>query len=317
MFFNAILFIVGFYVLIKGANLLVKGASSIADRFHTSLFFVGLVIVGIGTSIPEFATFFAALLMGKGPVGLGTVIGSNTFNILFILGVTALFFPLSMKKERVGRDLAWNIIAVGAVMVFALWLGSGIITRPEGFLLLVLFAYWLYGAIKKSSGISEEERKMEMREITFLMSFGLILAGLLGTILGGKWVVDGAVIIAREFGLTESVIGLTIVGIGTSLPELTASFVAAYRKQPGIAIGNIIGSNIFDFLVIFGFGAMVRPIAFSPYFSFDITITLLSTIVLYSSLFVGKKYVLKRWQGLMFVFFYFFYLFYLLGIARV
>lgn len=312
MMFTYILFFVGFYILIKGANFLVKGASSVANRFHTSPFLIGLVIVGIGTSIPEFATFFISHLMGEDKIGLGTVIGSNTFNILFILGVSALFFPLSMKKEWVKRDLIWNMLAVAAVMVFALWFGPGAISRIEGILLLFLFTYWLYATIKKPDGLSEEERKMEAREITLFMSLGLILAGLLGTVLGGKWVVDGAMAMAQEFGITKNVIGLTIIGTGTSLPELVVSFVAAYRKQMSIAVGNIIGSNIFDFLMVIGFGALVKPVIFNSYFSFDIVITLISTIILYGSLFVGKKYVLKRWQGICFIALYIGYFIYLI-----
>ncbi len=310
MVITSILFVVGFYILIKGANLLVKGASSVARRFHVSSFLIGLVIVGIGTSIPEFATFLIAHFI-DGEVGLGVIIGSNTFNMLFILGVTALFFPLSMKKEWVERDLVWNIFAVGAVMAFALWLGPGLISMLEGVFLLVLFACWLCVVIKKSNDLSGEERTIEIKETTLFVSFGFILLGLLGVILGGKWVVDGAMAMAQEFGMTQGVIGLTIVGIGTSLPEFIVSFVAAYRKQAGIAIGNIIGSNIFDFLMILGFGAIIKPIIFNPYFFFDIVVAFLSAIVLCGLLFVGKKYTLKRWHGICLIVLYISYIVYI------
>ncbi len=307
MFLTVTLFIIGFYILLKGADLLVSGTSSIAARFRVSPFLIGLLVVGIGTSIPEFATFSIAHLLGDEHIGVGTIIGSNTFNILFILGAIALFFPLAFKKEWVERDLLWNIVSVGAVMVFSLWFTGGVIARFDGFLLLGLFLYWLLASIKTSPTLTDPKANLAFQGGTLLRTSGLLLAGLFGVLLGGTWVVDGAVAIAKLLGMSERIIGLTVVGIGTSLPEITASFVAAYRKEPGIAIGNIIGSNIFDFLMIFGFGALAKPIMIGPTVSFDLVITLFATILLYGSMFIGKKYTLKSWQGLLFVFLYGFY----------
>jgi cation:H+ antiporter len=312
MFFTLLLFFVGFYILIKGAGFLVDGSSSLARRFHISNLVIGLVIAGIGTSIPEFSISFIANLFGEGEVGLGTIIGSNTFNILFILGVSALFFPLRLKPEWVHRDMAWNIIAVFVAASFAIPLGDGTLSRFEGFFMLALFSFWLYVTIKKSNSVNYEEGE-PFRVLTFPIAAGLILAGLLGVILGGKWVVDGAVLIARELGMSEGLIGLTIVGIGTSLPEFAVTFVAALRGQPGIAVGNIIGSNIFDFLMILGFGALIRPIDFPPHLFLDMIITMLSASILYGFMFMGEIYVLKRSQGLFLIFLYVIYVLYVIG----
>jgi len=263
MFLTLLLFFIGFYILIKGANFLVEGASSLARRLNISSLVIGLVIAGIGTSIPEFATSFLANLSGRGGIGLGTIIGSNTFNILFILGISALSFPLTFKPVWVERDLIWNIIAVLAVAAFVFPFSDGTISRLEGLFMLILFFFWLYRTVRYSE--SEDLNLADPpRVIAFPLVLVLIVSGLLGVILGGKWVVDGAALMARELGIAEGLVGLTVVGIGTSLPELAVTFVAALKGRPGIAVGNIIGSNIFDFLMILGFGALVSPLMFPP-----------------------------------------------------
>jgi cation:H+ antiporter len=301
-----LLFFGGFFILIKGADLLVRGASDIARRFGISSFVIGLVIVGIGTSIPEFAISFIANLSGEGDMGIGTIVGSNTFNILFLLGAAALFSPLVFKQEWVDRDLLWNVLAVFVVAAFALPFGDGMISRPEGFFMLALFVFWLYIVIRRTNHTAEEVPK----DIVFPISITLILAGLAGVIVGGKWVVDGAVVIAQELGMSEELVGLTIVGIGTSLPELAVTFVAAAKRQNALAIGNIVGSNIFDFLLILGLGAVVKPIVFSTELSFDVVVTMLSAAILYGFMYIQDRYVLKRWQGLFLIMLYVVYLVY-------
>jgi cation:H+ antiporter len=312
MSFTLVLFLVGFYILIKGANFLVDGATAIARRFNISLLVIGLVIAGIGTSIPEFAISFIGNLTGEEQLGLGTIVGSNTMNILFILGITALVFPLRLREEWVNRDLVWNVFAVFTAMAFALPLGDGVITRIEGIAMLAIFFLWLYMAITKSNNVVDEEH-MPFRAFTAPLAFTLIGAGLVGVILGGRWVVAGAAEVALFFGMSEALIGLTIVGIGTSLPELAVSFVAAYRGEPGIAVGNVVGSNIFDFLLILGFGALVQPIVYPQILTIDIVVTLFAAMLLYGFMYVGEFYVLKRWQGLVLAFLYIVYLIYIFG----
>lgn len=304
------LFLIGFYILIKGANFLVSGSTYLARKFNISNIVIGLVIAGIGTSIPEFAVSFLANITGKSGVGLGTIIGSNTFNILFILGVSALFFPLKFKADWVKRDFSWNIFSVLVAILFAYIVGFGEISRVEGAAMLALFLIWLYIAIKKSNEVADNQE--QIRTMAFPLAAILIFAGLVGVILGGKWVVDGGIEIAKTLGASNALIGLTIVGIGTSLPELAVSFIAAYKKQPGIAVGNIIGSNIFDFLMILGFGAMFKPIISPASLLPDMIITALATTLLFASMFVGEKYTLKRWEGLVFILLYAAYLIYLL-----
>lgn len=308
--FTLVLFFVGFYILIAGANFLVEGCSSIARRFHISNLVIGLVIAGIGTSIPEFAVSLIGDIIGEEQVGVGTIVGSNIFNILFILGFTALIIPLRFRQEWVDRDLKWNIFAVFAATAFALPFGDGVVTRVEGLAMLIIFILWLYTTIVHSNSIDKEHPPI--RILTAPLALVLIISGIGGVVLGGKWVVEGASALAVFWGMSEALIGLTIIGIGTSLPELAVTFVAAYRWQPGIAIGNIIGSNIFDFLMILGFGAFVQPIIFPKVLEADIIIALAAAMVLYGSLFIGEMYVLKRWQGFTFVFLYISYIVYIM-----
>lgn len=309
MDFTIPLFFIGFYILIKGANLLVDGASSIAKFLNVPSFVIGLVIVGIGTSIPEFAITLVDHITGAGEVGLGTIVGSNTFNIFFILGITAIAFTLPFKREWVTRDLVWNIAAIAMAAFFAFFLGKSDISRFEGGVMICLFLFWLFTVIKKTNHAAEDGESV--RTVAFPLALGLILVGIAGTVFGGKWVVDGATAMAQAFNVGESFIGLTIVGIGTSLPELAVTFAAAYRGRLGIAIGNIIGSNIFDFLMILGVAAILRPVFVSPGFMIDVAVTFLASALLYIFMFIGEPHVLKRWQGFVFVLLYIIYIFYL------
>ncbi len=302
-----ILFFLGFYILVKGASFLVDGAMSFAHKFKISHIVIGLVIVGIGTSIPEFAITFVANLLGKNSIGLGAVIGSNTFNILFILGLCALLFPLTLKEIWVKRDLVWNIGAVVFSLLLAL---DGKLGRFDGLAMLTIFIFWLFHVLKEGKNDNSNNEVENFHIVALPIAIIMMLAGFLGVILGGKWVVDGAVEFARGLGMSEAIIGLTILGIGTSLPELTVSLTAAYKKQPGIAIGNIIGSNIFDFLMILGASAFVKPILFPTNMFFDIGVTLFSAILLYIFMFTGQRHTLKRFEGFLFVGIYITYIIY-------
>jgi cation:H+ antiporter len=311
MIYSAIFFFVGFYILVKGANWLVDGASSLAKKFNISNFIIGLVVAGIGTSIPEFATFLTGHVAGESELALGTIVGSNTFNILFILGFSSLIVPLAFRPTWVRNDLVWNMIAVAAPLALFLISGNRVITRWGGVALFALFVFWLLTVIKKSNDIAPDDDDKLIRIFIVPIAVGLVCVGLLGVILGGKWVVDGGVAIARWFGVHERLVGLTLVGIGTSLPEFTVTFVAALKLQPGIAVGNIIGSNIFDFLMILGVGAIVKPITFSPGISIDTIITLSATMLLYLFVRFGEYGILKRRHGLCMVLAYGAYLVYI------
>lgn len=311
MAFTILLFFIGFWILLKGAGVLVDGAVSFAGRLRVPSFLIGLVIVGIGTSIPEFAVAFLGNLFGENDISLGTIIGSNTFNILFVLGVSAVVAPLAFEQSWVARDLVWNALAVGAATAVALGNRGGFsgVTRGEGVVLLLLFVAWMAAAVRTADGADRDPRPSRL--LTVPIASLLVLAGLAGVVLGGKWVVDGAVAIAASLGLSGAFIGLTLVGIGTSLPELAVSVAAAWRRQTGIAVGNIIGSNIFDFLMIVGASAVARPIPYPPALAPDIAVTLAATLLLFAAMFIGKRYILEGWQGLLFVVLYVLYFVYL------
>ncbi|MFQ5751276.1 MAG: calcium/sodium antiporter [bacterium] len=312
MLLDLILFVVGFYILIKGSNFLVNGASSLARNLGISSFIIGLVIVGIGTSIPELAITFLGNLVGDVDIGIGTLVGSNTFNILFILGVSAMFFPLAFKVEW-EDDVLWNLFALIVVFTFLFYFGSNEISRIEGLILLALFAGWLYVSIK--TPLVSDETEEPLRVLAFPIAIAMVAAGFLGVILGAKWVVDGAEVIARSLGMPEAIIGLTLVGIGTSLPEFVVTFTAAFRKQPGIAVGNIIGSNVVNFLLIFGAAAIARPILMPQGIASDLLGAAGSVTLLYVFMYWGARCVLERWQGAVLVLGYISYVLYIL--ARV
>lgn len=312
MFFSLVLFFVGFFILIKGAQILIDGATSLGLRLRISSILIGLLIAGIGTSIPEFAISLWANLVRESDLTLGVLIGSTTMNNLFILGISALFFPLSFQRAWVHRDLLWSI-AAGSLFLFFVFVplfGEGwtlMISSYEGFLLMLLFWVW-FGFVLKVANNTSEEVLEGIRIVTVPIAFIMVVVGLIGVIGGGKWVVDGAKVIALHLGASEALVGFTVLSIGTSIPELAVSFVAAYKKRMGIAVGNIIGSNIFNFLMIAGVAALIRPILFPIHFLIDVLIALGSAVLLFAAMFIGIQYTLKRWQGIAFVLLYIGYL---------
>ncbi len=310
MLLTVILFVAGFIILLKGADLLIDGATVIAKSLRVSPFLIGLLIAGIGTSLPELAVTLTAHLTGGGDVGLGTVIGSNTFNILAILGLSAVFVPLSFKKQWVDRDLVWNFVSITAVGFFALI--DGVISRFEGGVLILMFAWWLYQLVKDRDlpNVKEVKDLLPLRN-----AFGYSLLGVAGVLLGGQWVVDGAVVMAQSAGMSEALIGLTIVGIGTSLPELTVTIRAALRGKQALAIGNILGSNIFDFLAILGVAALLKPVAFDIALGPDLAVTAASALALFLVVKFSKNNTFGKREGLLFLVAYVCYLLFL--IARI
>jgi len=297
---SIVLFLVGFFILVKGAQILVRGASSVAKLFGVSNWFIGIVLVGIGTSIPEFAINVAAALSGSS-IGVSTIIGSNTFNILFILGLSSLLAPFAIRKSWM-KDVWANLavtVAAALVIIFPIAGPEGFagITRLEGFLLLGIFLTWVVLVLGRDEKDSDGGADYEI--FTLATSVFMVLAGLAGVFLGGQWVVDGARTIALAFAASDELVGLTIVAIGTSLPELTVSLVAAIRGQSGIAVGNIIGSNIFDFGGILGIAALFAPIAIGEGARFDIFATIGAALLFLAAVYVfGKRYHITRFDGL-------------------
>ena len=248
-----LLFVVGLLGLFFGGEYLVRGASSIARRFGISPLVIGLTIVGFGTSAPEMLVSVNAALAGQPAIAIGNVLGSNIANVLLILGVSAVIAPLIIPARQLARDLAFMLLATGAIWVMLL---DGMVTRLEGGLLIAGLAVFLYMAFSAGSVPQEEDAVETSVPKSALMTVG----GLVLLVIGAHFLVDSASTIARTYGISEAVIGLTIVAVGTSLPELATSVIAAFRRQTEIAVGNVVGSNIFNIFGILGVTALIAPI---------------------------------------------------------
>jgi len=311
-----ILFVLGFVFLIIGANWLVDGASSVAKKMKISAIVIGLTIVAFGTSAPELIVNIFASATGNTDIAIGNILGSNIANILLILGISAMIYPLTSKRNTVWKEIPLSLLAAIILMVLAndkLIDGdcfSGL-TRIDGIVLVaffIIFIYYTFGIAK----INGEASSSDIQQFSYPKSFLYIIAGLIGLTLGGKWIVDGAVKIAEIFNMSQSLIGLTIVAIGTSLPELATSAIAAYKKQTDIAIGNIVGSNIFNIFWILGISSIIRPLPLNSNSEIDLLMTIVASLILFLIMFVGKKHIVERWQGALMVLIYFSYITFLI-----
>lgn len=312
-----ILFVVGFIFLIKGADLLVEGASSIGKKFNVSSIVIGLTIVSFGTSLPELLVNLIASYKDTPDIGVGNVLGSNIANILLILGISALINPLPITKNTYFIEVPFSLTAtllVGFLANASLFGKSNdyVISQYDGVILLfffVLFMGYVYivSKQKKSEFSTEEFKEMAMGK-----SVGLIALGMVGLFFGGQWVVDGAIELARGFGMSEAFIGLTIIAVGTSLPELVTSAVAAFKKDTDIAVGNVVGSNIFNLLWILGLSAAIKPIPYDVISNSDVFMIIASSTALILAVVVGKRPIISRWEGFFFLIAYFWYITFLI-----
>lgn len=311
-----ILFFLGFILLIKGADWLVSGASSLAYRFGISALVVGLTIVAFGTSAPELIVSLLASMNGNTDIAIGNIVGSNIANILLILGISAVIYPLAVQKSTVWKEIPFALLAVLVLILIAndqIVDGESVsmISRIDGFVLIaffIIFLYYIFGTVFQGSDEKSEVPDSDFSQVRVALQ---LIGGLVGLIVGGKWIVDGAVFFASSLGVSESLIGLTIVAIGTSLPELATSAVAAYKKNVDIAVGNIVGSNIFNVFWILGMSAIVTPLPFSAGANFDVLVAIGATLLLFFALFVGKKHTIEKWQGVVFILLYILYVAYL------
>ncbi len=323
MLLTIILFILGFVFLVKGADILVEGSSSIAKRFGVSAFFIGLTVVAFGTSLPELIVSLLASIQGSTGIALGNVIGSNISNSLLILGVSAIIAPLVVKKATIRKEIPYTLLAVLAVGFLAndVLIDHGranTLTRSDGLILILFFAIFMVYTF----GISREEESViekavegiagDTKEYATTAASGMIIAGLAGLYLGGRWIVSGATAMAAAAGISETLIGLTIVAVGTSLPELAASVVAARKGKTDIAIGNVVGSNIFNLLWVLGISSFVSPIAFQTMLNVDLGLLFLITILLIILIYVGRRNVLEKREGITLLAIYGLYLIFLI-----
>lgn len=312
-----ILFVVGFVLLISGANLLVEGSASIAKKLNISSIVIGLTIVAFGTSAPELIVNIFASVQGNTEIAIGNILGSNIVNILLILGVSSIIYPLATKENTVWKEIPLSLLAaiLLGVMVNDTLIDGGTfsgLTRIDGIVFIAFFIIFLYYTFGISK-VSGENTDLEIKDMSYMKSSLYIGGGLLGLVFGGKWIVDGAIKIAEGFNVSQSLIGLTVVAIGTSLPELATSAVAAYKKQSDIAIGNVVGSNIFNIFWILGLSAVINPLPFSKDSVIDIIMTIVASLILFLIMFIGKKHTVERWQGVIMILIYIGYVAYLIG----
>ncbi len=309
-----ILIILGLIVLIAGAEFLVRGASSIAKRAGISELTIGLTVVAFGTSMPELVVNMIAAFRGTADIAVGNIVGSNIANILLILGISAIIYPLAVKSNTVWKEIPFALLAMFLVFImgndaFLDGVGYNAITRTDGLALLAMFAifmYYIFGTAKTEG--ESEDVKLYSWPISLLFT-GLGLAALF---YGGKLLVDNAVVVARLAGLSEALIGLTVVAVGTSLPELATSAVAAYRHKNDIAVGNIVGSNIFNVFWILGLTGSVMQMPFNPATNIDALVALVATVLLFVFMFIHTRHKINRWQGVTFVVLYIIYTIYLI-----
>lgn len=294
----------GLGILILGGESLVRGASSIAKKMKVPAIVIGLTIVSFGTSAPELIVNIFSAIRGTTDIAIGNVIGSNIANILLILGVSAIIVPLKVQRGTTWKEIPLALLAVGLVfvMVSDISLDGGaenVLTRTDGLALMaffLVFLYYTYGLSKTEGAQGESVAQYGMP-----VSIAMIVGGILLLVFGGSILVDNAVILARIAGMSEALIGLTIVAIGTSLPELVTSIMAAIHRHDDIAVGNVVGSNIFNIFWILGLTSTIAPLPVASALRFDILVNIVATMLLFALMFVDDKHRLNRWQGMVFV----------------
>lgn len=307
MLLDLLLFVFGLVLLILGADGLVRGASALAKRLGVSELAVGLTVVAFGTSMPELVVNVFASMNAHPEIVFGNIIGSNNFNLFVILGISGLITPLAVQSTTVWREIPFSFLATVLLFVLAnetvLNPGARLVSRLEGGLLLLLFVLFLTYLSRRLKVRSPDNADPDAGW-SGLKTAGFILSGLAGLVLGGKLAVDHAVSIAARLGADEKLIGLTLVAAGTSLPELAASVAAALRKHIDIAVGNVIGSNLFNILLILPVSALIRPAPYDASFNTDLLLLVGGTLFLFTAMFTGQRKKLDRWEAglLLFVF---------------
>lgn len=321
MWLTLLLFVLGFPILIKGADLLVDGASSLAKKMGISSLIIGLTVVAFGTSAPELVVNLVSAVQGNTDLAIGNILGSNIANVLLILGVAAIISPVVVKKDLTWREIPFSLLAVLVLFLVANdslldGLSTSQLSRSDGLLMLCFFLLFMGYVFDKSRKNVVQELftgdDVEIKTQPTWVSISFIGLGLIGLVLGGNWIVDGAIFVGERMGLSQAFLGLTVVAIGTSLPELATSVVAALKKESDIAIGNVVGSNIFNILFVLSITGTVTPLPFNDDLNTDIIMVVVSTFLLFLAVFRGKKdNDITRWQGVGFVLIYMGYLAYL------
>lgn len=313
MLIQFVLLVAGLVLLVKGADWLINGASALARKFNVSNLAIGLTVVAFGTSAPELVVNSIAAYQDYPDLVFGNVIGSNILNLFVILGIVGLISPLQVQSSTVWKEIPYSFLAI--VFLFVLgndhWLGDNTVSRWDGAILGAMFLLFLYYVYRQQK-VEELEADVPDKTYSTLMMWLLIVIGLAGLVLGGELAVSNAVKIAQAFGVSEKVIGLTIIAAGTSLPELATSVVAALKKKNDIAVGNIVGSNIFNIFFIMATSALVRPMHFDRGFNTELYVLAGGTLFLFIAMFTGKKGRLDRGEAFILLAAYAFYSVYLM-----
>jgi len=300
IFLYFLVVIIGFIMLIKGADFLVEGASSLAKKFKVSELAIGLTVVAFGTSAPELIVNIFASIGNHHGITFGNIIGSNIFNILVVLGVSGMLAPIIVKKNTVLKEMPFMLIAT-MVAFFLAWQGQ-VLSRWDGAILisiLVIFFIYIFGILKLNPMEGDD-----IKTFSTLRTIMLIFVGMMGLFVGGKLVVDNSVKIAEIMKVSEKLIGLTIVALGTSLPELVTSVIAVKKGRFDLAIGNVIGSNIFNILLVLGVTSLIHPVQYDMELNFDFAILLAITLILFTTMFFGKKHRINKGEAFSFLVIY-------------
>ena len=298
----AICIVVGFVALVKGADWLVDGASAIAKRFGISDLVIGLTVVAFGTSMPEFVVNMVSVAEGSTDLAITNIVGSNIINTFVILGLTALVYPIVSQKRSRDFDIPMSIIAGVLVLIFvAVQLPFGEAGKGIGHLgggvLLAFFCYFLYNTFRNAKEGVKELKSEGVKELTIQRAIGLIIGGLVGLVVGGELIVKSAVDLATRMGVSEAIIGLTIVALGTSLPELATSVIAAAKHNSDIAIGNVFGSNIFNVFFVLGTSAAIHPLPAYEGIELDACMAAMGSIIVWLAVKTNKERKVQRWAG--------------------
>lgn len=319
MIIALVLLFTGFAILIKGADFMVAGAASLAKNNGISNLAIGLTVVAFGTSAPELVVSLISALTGRNDASFGNVIGSNNFNLLLILGLSGAITPLVVQRNTVRYEVP---LSLGVAAILYVLVNEGftsdpaeghVLSRWDSVILLLLFGLFLMYVYRTMRDGANLDETSSFRQLTTPKSAGFIVLGLAMLIGGGKLVVDNAISIAESYGLSEKLIGLTILATGTSLPELATSLVAAYRKNADIAIGNVVGSNIFNILLILGITGTVKPIPYNTVMNFDLQVLMGGTVLLIIFMFTLNTRKLDRWEAILMAASYLVYTAYLIA----
>ena len=301
----------GLVLLIKGADWLVNGASALAKKYNVSDLVIGLTVVAFGTSAPEMVINVFASAQNHQDIVFGNVIGSNLFNLFAILGISGIIFPLTVQNNTIKKEIPISFLAIIAIFILAndhlFYNSTNVMSRSDGIILFIFFCFFLfyiYKQIKNKSDITDTQvKQLSVLKITLLIIFGLG-----GLVVGGKLVINSAVDIAKALGVSKKIIGLTIVAAGTSLPELATSVVATVKKNCDIAVGNVIGSNIFNIFFILSVSFIIRPTTYDISFNNDLYVLAGGTLFLFLAMFTGKRKTLDRWEAMILLIAYIIYI---------